>query len=173
MSFLAKGKGKPSPRGEGGSPRPPQGARRMRCQRRRLSWAIKGGGLHLISRSLAGDRLRQLPLEGKPNPPVVGAAISRPQICDPVQAYRDAKTYPYYRRGGACPSRAGITFPVPICPGEYMDRHDTAGRSGRPPLRISSYLPLEKGRGTAQRWRDRRFSQDSRSLSHLRSIHKF
>ena len=41
----------------------------------------------------------------------VGAAISRPQTCDPAQAYRDAKIFPCHRRG-RCPHRPATSVPV-------------------------------------------------------------
>ena len=63
---------------------------------------------------------------------IVGAdALIGPQSCDLAQVYGDAKTSLLFRRGGACPSRAGENDVFPPRPGECVNRHSTAGR-GKP-----------------------------------------
>ena len=73
--------------------------------------------------------------QGKMSVPTVGAAISRPKTCVPVQAYHDAQMFPYRRRGGACPSRAGEPAFFFCARANTEIRHRAAGRGKPPPLR--------------------------------------
>ena len=83
------------------------------------------------------------PYGRKVNPCFVGAAISRPQTNDPVQASPDAKMFLPVVGDGALDVPHGGNRRFALRPGECTNRHRTAGRSGTP-------APTETGQPAAR-----------------------